>query len=161
VSKQRVKNFLQFAYKAFAKTGLIEDVSHTGESKNYSGLKRAGVAFAVFPDEIIAQLQKLQFTEMRVVGTQFNECTGRDFVGEKVAVKFEDSINPREPTKTARWVTVEGKKLGIIDARSPHLLAGCEAIASITSPLYLSTINQGFRAFYRGGVNNYCEMSKW
>ncbi len=81
-----------------------------------------------------AQLQKLQFTEMRVVGTEFNDCAGRDFVGEKVAVKFEDGINPREPTKTARWITVEGKKLGIIDARSPHLLAGCEAIASITSP---------------------------
>jgi hypothetical protein len=111
----------------------IHDVSHTGESKNYSGLKRAGVAFAVFPDYAIAQLQNLQFTEMRVIGTQFNECAGRDFSGEKVAVKFEDGINPREPTKTARWVTVEGKKLGIIDVRSPHLLSGCEAIASIMS----------------------------
>jgi hypothetical protein len=112
----------------------IHDVSHTGESKNYSGLKKAGVAFAVFPEDAIAQLQKLQFTEMRVVGTQFNECAGRNFVGEKVAVKFENGVNPREPTKNARWITVEGKKLGIIDARSPHLLPGCEAIASITSP---------------------------
>jgi hypothetical protein len=111
----------------------IHDISHTGESKNYSGLKKAGVAFSVFGEYAQAQLEKLQFTEMRVVGTQFNECAGRDFVGEKVAVKFEDGINPREPTKTARWVTVEGKKLGIIDARSPHLLSGCEAIASITS----------------------------
>jgi hypothetical protein len=118
----------------------IYDVSHTESSKNYSGLKKAGVAFSVFGEEAIpsvnfvnAQLEKLQFTEMRVVGTQFNECAGRDFVGDKVAVKFEDGINPREPTKTARWVTVEGKKLGVIDARSPHLLAGCEAIASITS----------------------------
>jgi hypothetical protein len=111
----------------------IHDISHTGENKNYSGLKKAGVAFAIFPEDAIAQLQNLQFTEMRVVGTQFNECAGKDFVGEKVAVKFEDGINPREPTKTARWVTVEGKKLGIIDARSPHLLSGCEAIASITS----------------------------
>jgi hypothetical protein len=118
----------------------IHDVSHTGESKNYSGLKRAGVAFAVFPDYAIAQLQKLQFTEMRAIGTQFNECAGRDFSGDKVAVKFEDGINPREPTKTARWVMVEGKKLGIIDARSPHLLAGCEAVASITSPSSTSVI---------------------
>jgi hypothetical protein len=112
----------------------IHDVSHTGESKNYSGLKRAGVAFSVFGEEAIAQLQKLQFTEMRVVGTQFNECAGRDFSEEKVAIAFTEDINPREPTKTARWVTVEGKKLGIIDARSPNLLSGCEAVASITSP---------------------------
>jgi hypothetical protein len=118
----------------------IHDVSHTGESKNYSGLKKAGVAFAVFPEDAIAQLQKLQFTEMRVIGTQFNECTGRDFVGEKIAVKFEDGINPREPTKTARWVTVEGKKLGIMDARSPNLLSGCEAAASITSSPSTSVI---------------------
>jgi hypothetical protein len=118
----------------------IYDVSHTESSRNYSGLKKAGVTFSVFGEEAIpsvnfvnAQLQKLQFTEMRVVGTQFNECAGRDFLGEKVAVKFEDDMNPREPTKTARWVRVEGKKLGIIDARSPHLLAACEAIASITS----------------------------
>jgi hypothetical protein len=111
----------------------IYDVSHTESSKNYSSLKKAGVAFNVFGEEAIAQLQNLQFTEMRVIGTQFNECAGRNFAGEKVAVRFEDGVNPREPTKTARWVTVEGKKLGIIDARSPHLLRGCEAIACITS----------------------------
>jgi hypothetical protein len=35
---------------------------------------------------------------------------------------------------------VEGKKLGIIDARSPHLLAGCEATASITSSPSTSVI---------------------
>jgi hypothetical protein len=103
-------------------------------------LKKAGVAFSVFPDYAIAQLEKLQFTKIRVIGTQFNECGGRDFVGEKVAIAFLEDINPREPTKTARWVTVEGKKLGIIDARSPNLLAGCEAIASITSSPSTSVI---------------------
>jgi hypothetical protein len=115
----------------------IHDITHTEDS---SGLKRAGVAFAIFPDSAIAQLQKLQFTQMRVVGTQFNECAGRDFRGEKVAIKFSDGVNPRDPTKTARWVTVEGKKLGIIDARSPHLIAGCEAIATLTSSPSTSVI---------------------
>ncbi|AKG21325.1 hypothetical protein [Calothrix sp. 336/3] len=123
----------------------IYDVSHTGESKNYSGLKRAGVTFAVFPDYAIAQLQNLQFTEMRVIGTQFNECAGRNFAGEKVAIKFEDAANPREPQKTTRWVTVEGKKLGIVDARSPNLLSGCEAVASITSPSSTSVIITSLR----------------
>ncbi|BAZ37573.1 hypothetical protein NIES4101_34960 [Calothrix sp. NIES-4101] len=118
----------------------IHDVSHTGESKNYSGVKRAGVTFAVFCEEAIAQLQNLQFTEMRVIGTQFNQCAGRSFAGEKVAIRFEDAANPREPEKTARWVIVEGKKLGIVDARSPQLLAGYEAVASITSPPSTSVI---------------------
>jgi hypothetical protein len=35
---------------------------------------------------------------------------------------------------------VEGKKLGTIDASSPHLLPGCEAIAAITSPPSKSVI---------------------
>jgi hypothetical protein len=111
----------------------IHDVSHTESSKHYLGLKRAGVAFAIFSDEVIGQLKQLQFTEMRVIGTQFNECALQNFQAEKVAIKFEDGVHPRDPTKTARWVIVEGKKLGTLDARSPHLLAGCEAIAAITS----------------------------
>ncbi len=109
----------------------IHDVSHTEEK--YSGMRRAGVAFAFFPSEVINQLKQLQFTQMKVIGTQFNECADRNFKGEKVAIKFENAPHPREPCKTARWVTVEGKKLGTLDARSPHLLAGYEAIANITS----------------------------
>lgn len=111
----------------------IHDITHTEESKNYQGLKKAGVAFAIFPNEVVGQLHSLQFTDMRVIGAQFNECAGINFRGEQVAVKFEDGANPRDPTKTARWVTVEGKKLGTIDARSPQLIAGCSALATITS----------------------------
>ncbi|WP_245912039.1 hypothetical protein [Brunnivagina elsteri] len=137
--KQQTREYIESIRQEIPETeklqlaAAIHDISHTGESKNYSGLKKAGVAFSVFPEHAQAQLQNLQFTEMRVIGTQFNECAGRNFAGEKVAVKFMDDINPREPTKTARWVAVEGKKLGVIDTRSPHLLSGCEAVASITS----------------------------
>ncbi|MEO0843003.1 MAG: hypothetical protein AAF063_29450, partial [Cyanobacteria bacterium J06643_5] len=119
----------------------IHDVSHTEENKNYSsGQKKAGVAFAIFPDEVIGQLNQLQFTQMRVLGTQFNHYADRKFAGEKVPIKFENGINPRAPTQTARWIIVEGKKLGTIDASSPHLLPGCEAIAAITSPPSKSVI---------------------
>ncbi|NJO30960.1 MAG: hypothetical protein HC874_27950, partial [Richelia sp. SL_2_1] len=118
----------------------IHDISHTEENKNYSGLKKAGVAFAIFPLVVISQLDKLQFTQMRILGTQFNDYADNHFIGEKVAIKFENGINPRDPTKTARWVMVEGKKLGTIDATSPHLLAGCEAVATITSPVTTSVI---------------------
>jgi len=118
----------------------IHNVSHTRESGNYSATKRAGVAFAIFPDEVIAQLKQLQFSQIRIIGTQFNECAGMSFGDEKVAIKFENEINPRDSTKTARWVTVEGNKLGIIDVRSSHLLSGCEARASIISAPNTSVI---------------------
>ncbi|MEO1377749.1 MAG: hypothetical protein AAFW70_26420 [Cyanobacteria bacterium J06635_10] len=88
----------------------------------------------------MSQLNQLQFTQMRVLGTQFNHYADRNFAGEKVPIKFENGINPRAPTQTARWIIVEGKKIGTIDASSPHLLAGCEAVASITSPLSKSVI---------------------
>ena len=119
----------------------IHDISHTEENKNYSsGQKKAGVAFAIFTQEVISQLNQLQFTQMRVLGTQFNYYADRNFAGEKVPIKFENGINPRAPTQNARWIIVEGKKLGTIDASSPHLLTGCEAVASITSPLSKSII---------------------
>ena len=119
----------------------IHDVSHTEENKNYSsGQKKAGVAFAIFPDEVIGQLNQLQFTQMRVLGTQFNHYANQNFAGEKVPIKFENGINPRAPNQTAHWIMVEGKKLGTIDGSSPHLLSGCEAIASINSPPSKSVI---------------------
>jgi hypothetical protein len=144
--KQETKEFTESVKNNTPETerlqlqAAIHNITHTEESKNYPGLKKAGVAFAVFPEEVVNQLQNLQFTDMRVIGAQFNECAGINFRGEQLVIKFEDGINPRDPTKTARWVTVEGKKLGTIDARSPHLLAGCEANATITSSPATSVI---------------------
>lgn len=111
----------------------IHDISHTEENSKYSGMRRASVAFAVFSDEVINQLLELQFTQMRIIGTQFNEYADRNFIGERVPIQFEDASHPRDDTKTARWVKVEGKKLGTIDAQSPALLAECEAYATVTS----------------------------
>ena len=118
----------------------IHDISHTEENKNYSALKKASVAFAIFTEEVIGQLEQLQFTQIRILGTQFNDYADNHFSGEKMAIKFENGINPRAPTQIARWVMVEGKKLGTIDASSPHLLAECEAFSTITSPLSKSVI---------------------
>ncbi|MBD2357667.1 hypothetical protein H6G41_24160 [Tolypothrix sp. FACHB-123] len=129
---ESIKNNLQPVEK-LQLAAVIHDVSHTEESKKYSGLRRASVAFSLFNDEVLAQLKQLQFTNMRVIGTQFNECANRNFRGEKVAIKLENAAHPRDPCLTARWIIVEGRKLGTIDARSPHLLPGCEAIATITS----------------------------
>ena len=142
----------------------IHDVSHTEENKNYSGQKKAGVAFAIFPDEVIGQLNQLQFTQLRVLGTQFNHYADRNFAGEKVPIKFENGINPRAPTQTARWIIVEGKKLGTIDASSPHLLPGCEAIAAITSPpnksVIITSLKNSDNKLQIDNVNKYAFKSR-
>ncbi|MEM7556319.1 MAG: hypothetical protein AAF378_19905 [Cyanobacteria bacterium P01_A01_bin.84] len=123
----------------------IHDVSHTPDNKNYSGLKRASVSFAIFPEVVIEQLKQLQFTQMRAIGIQFNEFAHQSFSGEKVAIEFEDDVNPRDPSKNARWIKVEGKKLGLIDARSPNLISGCKALANIHSPPSNSIIASSLR----------------
>ncbi|MEO1560977.1 MAG: hypothetical protein AAFS12_15575, partial [Cyanobacteria bacterium J06632_19] len=145
----------------------IHDVSHTEENKNYSsGQKKAGVAFAIFPDEVIGQLSQLQFTQMRVLGTQFNHYADRNFAGEQVPIKFENGINPRAPNQTARWIIVEGKKLGTIDGSSPHLLPGYEAIAAITSPpsksVIITSLKNSDNKLQIDSVNKYAfKSSQW
>ena len=144
----------------------IHDISHTESNKNYSGLKKAGVAFAIFTEEVIGQLDQLQFTQMRILGTQFNDYADNHFSGEKVAIKFENGINPRAPTQIARWVMVEGKKLGTIDASSPHLLAGCEAVATIVSPhvtsVIITSLKNPNRKLQIDNVNKYAfESCQW
>ncbi|MBD2364252.1 hypothetical protein H6G36_24235 [Anabaena minutissima FACHB-250] len=136
---ESIKNNLQPVEK-LQMAAVIHDASHTEESRKYSGSRRASVAFSIFNDEVLAQLKQLQFTNMRIVGTHFNEYADRNFRGEKVPIKFENAAHPRDPCQTSRWVTVEGKKLGTVDARSPHLVAGCEAIATITSSPCTSVI---------------------
>ena len=142
----------------------IHDISHTEENKNYSGLKKASVAFAIFPDEVIGQLNQLQFTQMRVLGTQFNHYADRNFAGEQVPIKFENGINPRAPNQTARWIMVEGKKLGTIDGSSPHLLSGCEAIAAITSPpsksVIITSLKNSDNKLQIDNVNKYAFKSR-
>lgn len=136
---ESIKNNLQPVEK-LQLAAVIHDVSHTEESKQYSGLRRASVAFSLFTDEVLAQLKRLQLTNMRVIGTQFNEYANRNFRGEKVAIKLENAAHPRDPCLTARWIIVEGRKLGTIDARSPHLLSGFQASAAITSSPSTSVI---------------------
>ena len=151
VLKQQTKEYVESVRnstpedKKLKLAAAIHDVSHTPDNKNYSGLKRASVAFTIFPEIVIEQLKQLQFTQMRVIGTQFNEFAHQSFNGEQVLIEFEDGINPRDPNKTARWIKVEGKKLGIVDMRSPNLISGSKALANIHSPPSNSIIASSLR----------------
>jgi hypothetical protein len=120
----------------------LHNITHTEESQKYQGRKKASVAFAAFPDQIIGQLKELQFTNLSVVGTHqpSSEHNGRNWHGEKVPIKIELDSDPRDPTRSQRWVVAEGKKLAIFNSESPQLPTGTEAVATITSPPSASVI---------------------
>ena len=120
----------------------LHNITHTEESHLYQGRKKASVAFAAFPDQIIGQLKELQFTNLSVVGTHqpSSEHNGRNWHGEKVPIKIELDADPRDPNISQRWVVAEGKKLAMFNSESPQLPTGTEAVATITSPPSASVI---------------------
>ncbi|MBD2605945.1 hypothetical protein H6G81_15805 [Scytonema hofmannii FACHB-248] len=120
----------------------LHNITHTEESHLYQGRKKASVAFAAFPDQIIGQLKELQFTNLSVVGTHqpSSQHNGRNWHGEKVPIKIELDADPRDPNISQRWVIAEGKKLAMFNSESPQLPTGTEAVATITSPPSASVI---------------------
>lgn len=120
----------------------LHNITHTEEKLKYQGRKKASVAFAALSDQIIGQLKELQFTNFSVVGTHrpSSEHNGRNWHGEKVPIKIELDTDPRDSSRSQRWVVAEGKKLAIFNSESPQLPIGTQAVATITSPPSASVI---------------------
>ena len=99
-------------------------------------LKKAGVAFNAFPEQLVNQLSEFQFSNLTVVGVHqsSNEHSGRRWKGEKVqcAITFETDQN--SPNHGRQIVRVEGKKLAPLSSESPVLPVGTKFEAEITSP---------------------------
>ena len=95
--------------------------------------KSGGAAFAIFTEQVVTQLDTLQFACTRALGTNFNDHAGRQFQGEKVSVRFQQGPDPKDAAKSADWLVVEDKKLGTLNANSGRLLPGTSAMATITS----------------------------
>ncbi len=93
---------------------------------------KAFAAFDVFPELLIDQLKKLQFTSIKI-NTSFDEFSGEEFNSSKIIVRFEDRPNPRLPDKINRFLMIGDKRLGFIDIDSPQLISGISATASISS----------------------------
>jgi hypothetical protein len=138
---ETVRNFTAQSEK-LPLAAALHNITHTEESHLYQGRKKASVAFAAFPDQIIGQLKELQFTNLSVVGTHqpSSEHNGRNWQGEKVSIKIELDADPRDPNISQRWVIAEGKKLAMFNSESPQLPTGTEAVATITSPPSASVI---------------------
>lgn len=111
-------------------------------STEKQGFRKTSAVFAMFGDEIIGRLSKLQFTDFAVVGTHkpSNEHQGRKWVGEKVQCSIVQASDPVEPTQNKRWLVAEGKKLGVFRSESAQLPIGTKFEAEISSPASASVI---------------------
>ena len=144
--KQRSKDWLEGVRantperEKLQMAAAIHRIAHGGNQKQ--GEKRddtpvikksGGAAFAIFTEQVVAQLDTLQFARTRALGTNFNDHAGRQFQGEKVSVRFEQGPDPKDAAKSADWLVIEDKKLGTLNASSGRLLPGTVATATITS----------------------------
>ena len=112
-------------------------VCHTkNKNQEFNNSKKASVAFNTYPDQVVAQLSTLQFTELSVVGTHqpTNEHLGRNWGGEKVPIEIVLETRADHPNYGKRVIAVEGKQLGPLQQDSPALPIGTRAEAYITSP---------------------------
>ncbi|GJD19882.1 hypothetical protein RIVM261_048380 [Rivularia sp. IAM M-261] len=111
-------------------------------NKEEYGFKKTSAVFAIFPDELIERLAKLQLTEFAIVGAHktSNEHLGRTWQGEKVECSIIMAPDPANPAQNKRWLVAEEKKLGVFRSESAQLPIGTSMIAEITSPPSASVI---------------------
>ncbi|NJR76787.1 MAG: hypothetical protein HC773_31135, partial [Scytonema sp. CRU_2_7] len=117
-------------------------ISTASKEDAQRGFKKTSAVFAIFGEELVVRLDKLQFTEFAVVGTHklSNEHLGRKWVGEKVECRIEQAPDPANPTQNKRWLVAEGKKLGVFRSESAQLPIGTSFAAEITSPPSASVV---------------------
>jgi hypothetical protein len=107
--------------------------------RNY---KISNFAFAAFPDEIIGQLDRLQFTELRATGISRGGNQLRDEVwmgGEEVniEIRVRDDLPPNDLRYGKRLIFVEDPSLGeyrefgVADTKGGQLPVGTKAKATI------------------------------
>ncbi len=112
-------------------------VCHTkNKNQEFHNSKKASVAFRTYPEQVVAQLSTLQFSELSVVGTHqpTNEHLGRNWGGEKVPIEIVLETRADHPNYGKRVIAVEGKQLGPLQQDSPALPIGTRAEAYIISP---------------------------
>lgn len=96
----------------------------------------AGAAFAIFNDEIVERLSKLQFTELTATGLNFpetNQHYGRTWTKERVPIEVTLETDPSHPHYGKRCINVEGQRLALIYKESASLPVGTRAVATIDS----------------------------
>ncbi|MGK7873459.1 MAG: hypothetical protein AB4426_09135, partial [Xenococcaceae cyanobacterium] len=99
--------------------------------------KKALLAFKLFPNEAVKQLEELQFTQLKVVGLHFrtNEYGNRQWRGEEVncAIALHPIPDKAGKLEHKRVIEVEGKVLAPLTSESPALPVGTKFRAEIVA----------------------------
>jgi hypothetical protein len=108
---------------------------HNAHTRDEYQTKKALLAFKLFPDEVVKQLEELQFRDLKVVGLHFptNEYGNRQWRGEEVDCEIAVATIPE---RSGQWlqkrvIKVEGKVLAPLTSESPALAVGTRFQASI------------------------------
>jgi DNA primase len=99
--------------------------------------KKALLAFKVFPDEVLHQLEELQFRELRAVGLHFpsNEYGNKQWSGEVVdcEIALHPIPNKFGQPEQKRVIKVAGKVLAPLDSASPAFALGTKFQAALVA----------------------------
>ncbi len=116
---------------------LASALWHNAHSRDEHNTRKALIAFKIFPNEVLKQVEQLQFTELKVVGLHFstNEYGNKQWKGEEV--NCEIVLHPI-PDKTGqledkRILKVEGLLVAPLTNESPSLPVGTTFKASLTA----------------------------
>ncbi len=108
---------------------------HHAHTRDEYQTKKALLAFKLFPDEVVKQLEELQFRDLKVVGLHFptNEYGNRQWRGEEVDCEIAVTTIPERSGQWSqkRVIKVEGKVLAPLTSESPALAVGTRFQASI------------------------------
>ena len=110
---------------------------HNAHTRDEYQTKKALLAFKLFPNEVVKQLEELQFTDLKVVGLHFptNECGNRRWRGEEVdcAIALHPMPDQSEQASPKRVIKVEGKVLAPLTSESPAFPVGTKFRATIVA----------------------------
>ena len=110
------------------------DVSHT-KSANTNYFKKASVAFNLFPERIVEQLEKPPVRDLVLVGSHYSADYGnKRWQGEKVNCQVVKNNDPQSYNYGKKIVLVEGKPLAVFSNESASLAEGAKFTATLRSP---------------------------
>jgi hypothetical protein len=134
---------------------------HSAHTRDEYQTKKALLAFKLFPNEAVRQLEELQFTELKVVGLHFptNEYGNKQWQGKEVDCEIARHPIPNKAgqLEEKRVIKVGGKVLAPLTSESPALPVGTKfraAIVAESSSAVVATTPKG-NSLKIGQVKNF------
>lgn len=109
----------------------------SGEKGNRPEYKISNFSFAAFPEQVIEQLEQLQFTNLTVTGihvAESNQHYGRVWDSTQklpIEILVRQDLPSDHPRYNRPLVFVEGQEFAPLESRSAHLPIGTQALAAV------------------------------